>query len=209
MESPPAGGERRPGGPTWLRGVGIAVAVLGALVQMFKPLPAVVDHGLVAAVEFLPGLGGLVAVLSLLRSRRSGTAVAVLGVLAILLDADGGGSRPRVIPGLVMVLGAVLADAGLRRSATTGDGALGLIVQLVGWLGVLAQLPVAFAFLAVGLAAPAWAVAVLFLLWGLLLAFTLHVRRTLPLLTPLVPVVTFGLLYGLLLTGGRLFHWMA
>ena len=60
--------------------------------------------------------------------------------------------------------------------------------RVVGWIGLLAHLPLVFWYAASGLLAPLWAVVALLAVWAGLLVLAVVLLRRRPLLVPLVPL---------------------
>lgn len=78
----------------------------------------------------------------------------------------------------------------------------------IGWLGLAALLATLVFYVASGLLAPGWAVAVLLVVWLALLAvavWLLRARR--PLHVPLVPVAAWLIWFGVLTAGEKWLGW--
>lgn len=208
-----------PGLAAW---AGVMVGLVGGAAQLLKAIIGYsgvsLQEGLFLSGQAALGLATLAAVLVWRRDLcRAGGLLAAIGLLAVLLDAGGGGAPPRVLPGVAILAGGLLARFAVggypvgrpRQRHLVSSSVAGRLAAAVGWLAVGAQLALILPFLAVGLGAPAWAVVVLYALWGAMLAVALRMRRAHPFSTLLVPPVTFGLMYWLLIAGGRVFDWMA
>lgn len=200
----------------WFGGL---LALVGGSVQALKVLVAFKPVGALAVgfmlVEGTLGVAAMVAATRMLSGGRGRWLVAASGLAMVLLDAGGGGAPPRVLPGLVVLAGGLVASAALAGTPVASPAVAGLprgervLRSALAGLGVGGQFLVAVPFLAVGLAAPPWAVAVLFIVWGALTALALRLYRSRSPLTLLLPPVTFALMYGLLLTGGSVLDWTA
>jgi hypothetical protein len=81
--------------------------------------------------------------------------------------------------------------------------------RIVGWCGVVAHAATFVWYAASGLVAPGWAVAGLLALWGVLLVLAVWLRRTRPLLTPLVPVAAVVLWFLAISAGEAWLGWTA
>jgi hypothetical protein len=79
--------------------------------------------------------------------------------------------------------------------------------RIVGWVGVALHAATFFWYAASGLLAPGWAVAVLLVLWAALLVLAIWLRRTRPLLTPLVAVLAMALWFAILSAGEAWLGW--
>lgn len=190
--------------------------------QFAKPIMALsagsLVSGLLLVMEAALGLAAVAAVVVWGRKRsRLGGVLLAVGLLAVLMDAAGGGAPPRVIPGVAIVTGGVLARFAVPRGqgrwgqqhGSAFSAVAGWAGQAVGWLAVAAQIAVLIPFLAIGLVAPGWAVLVLYALWAALLALVLRSRPSHPFATLLVPPATFALMYGLMMAAGRILDWQA
>jgi hypothetical protein len=79
---------------------------------------------------------------------------------------------------------------------------------LLGWLGLAAFLATLPFYLASGLVAPVWAIAVLLIVWlGLLAAAIWLLRSRRPLWVLAVPVVAWLIWYGAISAGERWLGW--
>jgi hypothetical protein len=84
-----------------------------------------------------------------------------------------------------------------------------LWARIVGWLAVLAHLALFFWYVASGLVAPGWAVAVLLAIWAALLVVVIKLRRTHPFLAWLVPVFALAFWFGAISAGEAWLGWTA
>ncbi|MDP8929902.1 MAG: hypothetical protein M3O70_15375 [Actinomycetota bacterium] len=201
---------------------GAVVGLVGGVVQFAKPIMALsagsLVSGLLLVMEAALGLAAVAVVVVWRRNRsRLGGVLIAVGLLGVLMDAAGGGAPPRVIPGVAVVTGGVLARFAVPRDHArsgqqhrSGSSAVaGWAGEAVGWLAVAAQVAVLIPFLAIGLVAPGWAVLALYALWAALLALVLRLRRAHPFATLLVPPATFALMYALMMGAGRVLDWQA
>jgi hypothetical protein len=79
---------------------------------------------------------------------------------------------------------------------------------LLGWLGFAALLAALPFYLAGGLLAPGWAVAVLMIVWlALLAAAVVLLRRRRPLVLPIAGVLAWLIWFGALSAGERWLGW--
>jgi hypothetical protein len=79
---------------------------------------------------------------------------------------------------------------------------------LLGWLGVAALLATLPFYLASGLVAPGWAIALLLVVWlGLLAAAIWLLRGRRPLWVPPIPVLAWLIWYGAISAGERWLGW--
>jgi hypothetical protein len=76
-------------------------------------------------------------------------------------------------------------------------------------IALAAHILIAFPMLALGLVAPLYAIVIFWAIWAIMLSVLIRVRRTRPLLTPLVPVATAVMVFGGVNLGGALLGWTA
>ncbi len=81
--------------------------------------------------------------------------------------------------------------------------------QIAWWVGLVAHLAAVVWYAASGLVAPAWAVAVLLVIWAVLLAVGLRLRHTRPWLMLLVPVLDAVIWFAAISAGERFLGWTA
>ncbi len=79
--------------------------------------------------------------------------------------------------------------------------------RLVGWLGLVLHLALLYWYAASGLLAPGWAVVTLLVIWAALLVVALRLRRSRPLLTPVVPLVGFVVWVAAITAGENWLGW--
>lgn len=84
-----------------------------------------------------------------------------------------------------------------------------VVVRVALALALVSHALIALPLLTVGLVAPWYGVIAFWLFWGLMLWALLRLRRTRPLLVPLVPIVTAAALFGMLVFGGEVLGWTA
>jgi hypothetical protein len=80
---------------------------------------------------------------------------------------------------------------------------------IAGWIGLAAHLATVFLYLSSGLVVPAWALAMLLLIWVALLGLAIRLLRTRPAFALLVPVAAFVIWYAVILAGGAWLGWTA
>jgi hypothetical protein len=81
--------------------------------------------------------------------------------------------------------------------------------QIAWWVGLVAHLLAVFWYGASGLVAPTWAVTVLLVIWAVLLAVGLKVRKSSPYLMLLIPVLDAIIWFAAISAGERFLHWTA
>ncbi|SCL27633.1 hypothetical protein GA0070624_3540 [Micromonospora rhizosphaerae] len=84
-----------------------------------------------------------------------------------------------------------------------------MTTRVVGWLGLIAHLALAFWYAASGLVAPAWAVAGLLVVWAVLLVVAIQLLRRRPALVPLVPLAAVLIWLTVVSAGGAWLGWIA
>ena len=84
-----------------------------------------------------------------------------------------------------------------------------LWARVVGWLGLLAQLATLLWYAASGLLAPAWAVAVLLVIWAALTVVAILLLRRRPVLVPLVPIAAALIWFDAISAGDAFLGWTA
>jgi hypothetical protein len=192
--------------PWLLAATGLAGA--GGAALLVKAGLAVAE-GLVAwsAVIALTGLAGLAAAL-LTRSRpgRAAASMTAVGVLALVDDLAGASVPPRVLPGAILLVAAAVVAGG---DAPAAGRRVPLLARMVAWAGLAGHGVVGVVLLPLGLVAPWWAVIALLVLWGLLLALALRLRRRRPWLVPFFPVTMAAIAAGLLDLGSTVLGWTA
>jgi hypothetical protein len=190
--------------PWLLAATGLAGA--GGAALLVKAGLAVAE-GLVAwsAVIALTGLAGLAAAL-LTRSRpgRAAASMTAVGVLALIDDLAGASVPPRVLPGAILLVAAAVVAGGDAPAPAVGRR-VPLPARVAAWAGLEAHV----ALLPLGLVAPWWAVIALLVLWALLLALALRLRRRRPWLVPFFPATTAAIAVGLLYLGSTVLGWTA
>lgn len=92
---------------------------------------------------------------------------------------------------------------------TTQVPATPLWHRVIGWLGLLAHLPLLVWYGASGLLAPMWAVFVLIVIWIALLLAAIALLRRRPILVPLVPIAATLIWWGALTAGEIWLGWTA
>lgn len=175
------------------------VALLAAAGTAALVAQAVIGSALAVPLALAIGAAALAA--TALRDGSSRALVAggfALGIASFLADLALGAGPPRSIPGALLCA----AGAAAAAPATVTPN-----VWVV--LACVLQAAVAVPFLAIGLVAPGWAVAVVFVLWGTALALLLRVGASRPPLALAVPPLTFAVLLGMILLGGTIFGWQA
>ena len=80
---------------------------------------------------------------------------------------------------------------------------------IAGWVGLIAHLATLIWYMASGLVAPGWAVAVLLVIWVALLALAVYLLRTRPAYVLLVPVAAAVIWFGAISAGGAWLGWTA
>lgn len=83
------------------------------------------------------------------------------------------------------------------------------IGRVVGWVGLVAHLALAFWYAATPLVAPAWAVAVLVLVWLALLVVAIRLLRRRPVLVPVVPLAAVVIWVAAVSAGDAWLGWTA
>jgi len=81
--------------------------------------------------------------------------------------------------------------------------------RVIGWLGLILHLALLIWYVASGLLAPGWAVAILLVIWAALLVVAIQLLRRRPLLTPLVPMVGFIVWVSAITAGETWLNWTA
>jgi hypothetical protein len=81
--------------------------------------------------------------------------------------------------------------------------------SVTGWVAIAVHLALGVVYAFTGLAAPRWAVALLWAIWLLLLAAAVMLQRTRPSWTPIVPIMAAVLWVVALTLGERLLGWTA
>ena len=106
-------------------------------------------------------------------------------------------------------------DAVARASPERGAAAANTDVlrRVAGMVAVILaaalQLAVGYFTLVSGLVAPAWAVALLGLVWVAAVVILVRTARTRPLAAPLVPVLNIAVWWAAMLAGGQWLGWTA
>ena len=80
---------------------------------------------------------------------------------------------------------------------------------VLGGIGLVLHLVVAYFYLAAGLVAPVYGVMFLWTIWAILFAVVLWLLRRHPSWTPVVPVAAVLILFGVLSLGEALLGWRA
>ncbi|MGN9778003.1 hypothetical protein ACTMS0_19905 [Micromonospora sp. H33] len=83
------------------------------------------------------------------------------------------------------------------------------MTRVVGWLGLAAHLVLAFFYAASGLVVPAWALAVLLVIWLVLLAVAIRLLRERPAFVPLVPLAAVLIWLAVVWAGDVWLGWTA
>jgi hypothetical protein len=192
--------------PWLLAAAGLAGA--GGAALLVKAGLAVAE-GLLAwsAVIALTGLAGLAAAL-LTRSRpgRAAASMAAVGVLALIDDLAGASVPPRVLPGAILLAAAAAVAGG---DAPPPGRRVPPLAGMVAWAGLAAHGLVGVVLLPLGLVAPWWAVLALLVVWALLLALALRLRRRRPWLVPFLPATMAAIAAGVLYLGSSVLGWTA
>jgi hypothetical protein len=81
--------------------------------------------------------------------------------------------------------------------------------QIAWWVGLVAHLGAFIWYAASGLVAPAWAVAVLLVIWAVLLVVGLRLRKTRPFWMLLIPVLDAVIWFAGITAGERFLGWTA
>jgi hypothetical protein len=81
--------------------------------------------------------------------------------------------------------------------------------QIAWWIGLVGHLVVLIWYAASGLVAPTWAVALLLVIWAVLLAVGLRLRRTAPVWMLAVPVAAIAIWFVVISAGDRFLNWTA
>jgi hypothetical protein len=81
--------------------------------------------------------------------------------------------------------------------------------QVAWWIGLVAHLAAVVWYGASGLVAPAWAVAVLLVIWAVLLAVGLGLRKRQPYWMLLIPVLDAVIWFAGISAGEKFLHWTA
>ena len=81
--------------------------------------------------------------------------------------------------------------------------------QIAWWVGLAGHLVVLIWYAASGLVAPTWAVAILLVIWAVLLAVGLRLRKTAPVWMLAVPVAAAAIWFIFISAGEKLFGWTA
>ncbi len=173
-------------------------------------MPPVIDVGFILAYALVGAAGLAHALRARSLTDRMAIGLVLAAMLGILLDVSGITALPWVIPGLVLLVAAVvtyaLRNTSERREAPGTTRALG---RVAAGIGLLVQALVGVSFLPFGLGVPAYGMLALYVVWGLMLALAFRVRRTHPWAVLAIPPVTFALMYRLVLLGGEMLGWAA
>jgi hypothetical protein len=192
--------------PRLLVAAGLAGA--GGAALLLKAGLAVAE-GLVAwsVVIALTGLVGLAAaLLTRSRSGRAAASMAAVGVLALIDDLAGASVPPRVLPGAILLVAAAVVAG---DDASAAGRRVPPLARVVAWAGLVAHAVVGVVLLPVGLVATWWAVLALLVVWALLLALALRVRRRRPWLIAAFPTAMAAIAAGVLDLGGTVLGWTA
>jgi hypothetical protein len=169
---------------------------------------------------FLVILDGVIAALALagagltIKSPQTGAlALAGAGVASFLSDMAGLSTPPRMIPGGLMILSAVMTFA-LRKEHARHPAER--VSADPGWLRALVNVAIAlhvigagFIGLGAGLVAPPLGVLTGWLIWAAILFAGLRLRRSRPWLALATPFAGVGAWFALLTFGGAVLGWTA
>jgi hypothetical protein len=185
----------------------VAYLVRGHAASAPRPGILAVADGVIAALA-LAGTG-----LTIKSPQRGAVVLAVAGVASFLSDLTGLSTPPRMIPGGLMILSAVMTFALSKEHARHPAETVHADPQ---WLRVVVNVAIAlhvigagFIGLGAGLVAPPVGVLVGWVIWAAILFVGLRLRRPRPWLALITPFAGVGAWYSLLLLGGAVFGWTA
>jgi hypothetical protein len=185
-----------------------ALRVVGFM--SFLDTPQVLQVASAAVIGALGVIGIGAALQSRSQPRQAIAGAALAGMVGLLLDTSGALAPPRLIPGLLLLAAAAmiysLRDTPDGRTVTTFTY---MLAQVVFGVALLAHGVLALYFVPFGLGVPPQGMAMLYIIWGGMLALAWRLRREYPWLTLAIPPITFLLIYRLLLLAERLFAWTA
>jgi hypothetical protein len=172
-----------------------------------RPTFLVIIDGLIAALA-LAGAGATIK-----RPQTGAVALAGAGVASFLSDMAGLSTPPRMIPGGLMILSAVMTFALRKEHARHPAETVHADPQ---WLRVLVNVAIAlhvigagFIGLGAGLVAPPGGVLLGWLIWAAILFAGLRLRRSRPWLALATPFAGVGAWFALLTFGGAVLGWTA
>lgn len=191
-----------------VKGVRLVLAVLTSPRMLFpEPMPLL----LLAALVVLLGVIGIVAATwSRIDAGAAVVGQAVAGGTGLLLEAVGRLPLPHVVPGMLLLVGAVSMYTGREHDRVHSEPVIRpFVAHILLMCGLLAYGVVAIPLLARGLATPLWAMVGMFGIWGGLLAGALRLQQKFPWVMLVIPALAYVVVDCLLTWGAVLFNWRA